>query len=109
MSRGTRVEAEQLARCKWAHPATCAGVRRFCEQPYGTILATCGECLAVSECARQGQAELLNALASADPGDGRIYAGHQMAELVAIGHTSKSQALAMLDIAGGLTKERSTA
>ena len=49
----------------------------------------------------------MTAWKQSDPGDGRVYAGHQMAELVAIGRTSKSQALAMLDMAGSLTKERS--
>ena len=41
-----------------------------------------------------------------DIGDQRIYAGHQLSELVSIGHTSKARALAMLGIAGGLTKQR---
>lgn len=54
----------------------------------------------------RGCDELAAAWQHGDIGDQRVYAGHQMSELVAIGRTSKAQALTLLDIAGGLTKHR---
>lgn len=91
----------------WTNRASCAGNPHFADQPHPAIVATCNRCPAIADCAEFGQGELVTAWKQSDPGDGRVYAGHQMAELVAIGHTSKSQAIAILDMAGSLTKERS--
>ena len=90
----------------WRHLGACAGKPDFCTGPHDRITAICGRCPAISDCARLGCDELAAAWQHGDIGDQRIYAGHQLSELVSIGHTSKAQALTLLDMAGGLTKQR---
>ena len=106
MTRTTREQAALIARAEWVADAACRNKPDFCAGPHERIVATCGACPAISDCARLGKAELLASLASSDMGEGRVYAGHQLSELVSIGRTSKAQAMTILDIAGGLTKSR---
>lgn len=106
MTRTTREQAAAIARAEWVAAAACRNKPDFCTDPHDRIAATCSDCPAISDCARLGAAELLASLASSDMGEGRVYAGHQLSELVSIGRTSKAQALTLLDIAGGLTKHR---
>ena len=67
----------------WASHATCRNQPDYTSQDPDSITYTCGRCSVAADCAQLGKLELARALTdTADRGEDRVYAGHQLADLL---------------------------
>ena len=73
----------QAAGGDWLNLAACRSQPAFTDQDPDSIAATCSRCRAATDCAKLGKLELARALTAAgDRGDQRVYAGHQLRDLL---------------------------
>ena len=73
----------QAAGGDWLNQAACRSQPAFTDQDADSITATCSRCRAAADCAKLGKLELARALTDAsDRGDQRVYAGHQLRDLL---------------------------
>ena len=69
----------------WASRAACANQPAYTNQHPDAITATCRACRVAADCAKLGRLELARALTDkSDRGEQRVYAGHQLADLLAL-------------------------
>lgn len=67
----------------WASHATCRNQPDYTSQDPDSITYTCSRCSVAADCAQLGKLELARALTdTADRGEGRVYAGHQLTDLL---------------------------
>ena len=67
----------------WASRAACANQPAYTDQDPDIITATCRACRVAADCAKLGRLELARALTDrSDRGEQRVYAGHQLADLL---------------------------
>ena len=67
----------------WTNQAACRSQPAFTDQDPDSITATCSRCSAAADCAKLGRLELARALTDpSDRGDQRVYAGHQLRDLL---------------------------
>ena len=67
----------------WASHAACRNQPDYTSQDPDSITYTCSRCSVAADCARLGKLELARALTVAgDRGEDRVYAGHQLADLL---------------------------
>ena len=67
----------------WASHATCRNQPDYTSQDPRCITYTCSRCSVAADCAQLGKLELARAITdTADCGEGRVYAGHQLADLL---------------------------
>ena len=67
----------------WTSHATCRNQPDYTSQDPDSITYTCSRCSVAADCAQLGKLELARALTdTADRGEGRVYAGHQLADLL---------------------------
>ena len=67
----------------WTTRAACRNQPAFTDQDPDSITATCSHCRAAADCAKLGRLELARALGDkSDRGDQRVYAGHQLRDLL---------------------------
>ena len=91
----------------WASRAACANQPAYTDQDPDAITATCRACRVAADCAKLGRLELARALGdNSDRGEQRVYAGHQLADLLALARSGKAgrnaayQALTGFDVFG---------
>ena len=73
----------QAAGGDWLNLAACRSQPAFTDQDADSIAATCSRCRAAADCAKLGRLELARALRDkSDRGDQRVYAGHQLRDLL---------------------------
>ena len=73
----------QTAAGDWTNQAACRSQPAFTDQDADSIAATCSRCRAAADCAKLGRLELARALGdNSDRGDQRVYAGHQLRDLL---------------------------
>ena len=73
----------QAAAGDWLNLAACRSQPAFTDQDADSITVTCSRCRAAADCAKLGKLELARALTDAsDRGDQRVYAGHQLRDLL---------------------------
>ena len=73
----------QAAGGDWLNLAACRSQPAFTDQDPDVIAVTCSRCRAATDCAKLGKLELARALTAAgDRGDQRVYAGHQLRDLL---------------------------
>ena len=73
----------QAAGGDWATRAACRNQPAFTDQDPDSIAYTCSRCSVAADCAQLGKLELARALTdTADRGEDRVYAGHQLADLL---------------------------
>ena len=67
----------------WASRATCRNQPDYTSRDPDSITYTCGRCTVAADCAQLGKLELARALTdTADRGEQRVYAGHQLRDLL---------------------------
>ena len=67
----------------WASHATCRNQPDYTSRDPDSITYTCSRCTVAADCAQLGKLELARALTdTADRGEQRVYAGHQLADLL---------------------------
>ena len=67
----------------WASHATCRNQPDYTTNNPDSVTYTCSRCSVAADCAQLGKLELARALTdTADRGEGRVYAGHQLADLL---------------------------
>lgn len=67
----------------WLNLAACRNQPAFTDQDPDVIAVTCSRCRAAADCAKLGRLELARALGDkSDRGDQRVYAGHQLRDLL---------------------------
>ena len=67
----------------WLNLAACRNQSDYTDQDPDVIAATCSRCRAAADCAKLGRLELARALTDkSDRGDQRVYAGHQLRDLL---------------------------
>ena len=67
----------------WLNLAACRNQPAFTDQDPDVIAVTCSRCRAAADCAKLGKLELARALGDkSDSGDQRVYAGHQLRDLL---------------------------
>ena len=67
----------------WASHAGCRNQPDYTSQDPDSITHTCSRCSVAADCAQLGKLELARALTDAsDRGDQRVYAGHQLRDLL---------------------------
>ena len=67
----------------WTTKAACRNQPDFTDQDPDSITVTCSRCRAAADCAKLGRLELARALGdNSDRGDQRVYAGHQLRDLL---------------------------
>ena len=67
----------------WASHATCRNQPDYTSQDPDSITYTCSRCTVAADCAQLGKLELARALTdTADRGEDRVYAGHQLADML---------------------------
>ena len=67
----------------WTAHATCRNQPDYTSQDPDSITYTCSRCSVAADCAQLGTLELARALTdTADRGEGRVYAGHQLRDLL---------------------------
>ena len=67
----------------WTSHATCRNQPDYTSQDPDSITYTCSRCSVAADCAQLGKLELARALTdTADRGEGRVYAGHQLRDLL---------------------------
>ena len=75
----------------WASRAACANQPAYTNQNPDTITATCRACRVAADCAKLGRLELARALKDqSDRGEQRVYAGHQLADLLALARSGQA-------------------
>ena len=75
----------------WASRAACANQPAYTDQDPDIITATCRACRVAADCAKLGRLELARALTDrSDRGEQRVYAGHQLADLLALARSGKA-------------------
>ncbi len=73
----------QAAGGDWLNQTACRNQPDFTDQDPDSITATCSRCRAAADCAKLGRLELARALGDkSDRGDQRVYAGHQLRDLL---------------------------
>ena len=73
----------QAAGGDWTTRAACRNQPAFTDQDPDSITVTCSRCRVAADCAQLGKLELARALTdTADRGEGRVYAGHQLTDLL---------------------------
>ena len=73
----------QAAAGDWLNLAACRSQPAFTDQDPDVIAVTCSRCRAAADCAKLGRLELARALGDkSDRGDQRVYAGHQLRDLL---------------------------
>ena len=81
----------QAAGGDWTTRAACRSQPAFTDQDADSIDATCSRCRAAADCAKLGRLELARALTDrSDRGEQRVYAGHQLADLLALARSGKA-------------------
>ena len=67
----------------WATRAACRNQPDYTSHDPDSVTYTCSRCSVAADCARLGKLELARALTVAgDRGEDRVYAGHQLADLL---------------------------
>ena len=67
----------------WAADAACRSQPDYTSQDPDSITYTCSRCCVAADCAQLGKLELARALTdTADRGEQRVYAGHQLRDLL---------------------------
>ena len=67
----------------WTSHAGCRNQPGYTSQDPDSITYTCSRCSVAADCAQLGKLELARALTdTADRGEDRVYAGHQLADLL---------------------------
>ena len=67
----------------WATHATCRNQPDYTSNNPDSITYTCSRCSVAADCAQLGKLELARALTdTTDRGEDRVYAGHQLADLL---------------------------
>ena len=67
----------------WAGHAACRSQPDYTSQDPDSITYTCSRCTVAADCAQLGKLELARALTdTADRGEDRVYAGHQLRDLL---------------------------
>ena len=85
----------------WASRAACANQPAYTDQDPDAITATCRACRVAADCAKLGRLELARALTDrSDRGEQRVYAGHQLADLLALARSGKAGRAAGFDTFG---------
>ena len=83
---GRRPSAAALAAAAngdWTSHAACRDQPDYTSQDPDSITYTCSRCCVAADCAQLGKLELARALTdTADRGEDRVYAGHQLADLL---------------------------
>ena len=75
----------------WASRAACANQPAYTNQDPDAITATCRACRVAADCAKLGRLELARALTDrSDRGEQRVYAGHQLRDLLALARSGKA-------------------
>ena len=75
----------QAAGGDWTTRAACRDQPAYTDQDPDAITATCRACRVAADCAKLGRLELARALTDrSDRGEQRVYAGHQLADLLAL-------------------------
>ena len=73
----------QAAGGDWLNLAACRSQPAFTDQDPDSITVACSRCRAATDCAKLGKLELARALTDvSDRGDQRVYAGHQLRDLL---------------------------
>lgn len=73
----------QAAGGDWLNHAACRNRPAFTDQDPDSIAYTCSRCSVAADCAQLGKLELARALTdTADRGEDRVYAGHQLRDLL---------------------------
>ena len=73
----------QAAAGDWLNLAACRNQPAFTDQDPDVIAVTCSRCRAAADCAKLGRLELARALGdNSDRGEQRVYAGHQLRDLL---------------------------
>ena len=99
----------QAAGGDWLNLAACRSQPAFTDQDPDVIAVTCSRCSAATDCAKLGRLELARALGdNSDRGEQRVYAGHQLRDLLLLarrdtaGAAGGSDAVLVLVGVGGL-------
>lgn len=83
---GRRPSAAALAAAAngdWATHAACRNQPDYTSRDPDSVTYTCSRCSVAADCAQLGKLELARALTdTADRGEDRVYAGHQLADLL---------------------------
>ena len=67
----------------WTAHATCRSQPDYTNQDPDSITYTCSRCSVAADCAQLGKLELARAITdTADRGEDRVYAGHQLRDLL---------------------------
>ena len=75
----------------WASRAACANQPAYTNQDPDDITATCRACRVAADCAKLGRLELARALTDrSDRGEQRVYAGHQLRDLLLLARRDKA-------------------
>ena len=89
--RPSNTDLSHAATGPWASRAACANQPAYTDQDADDITATCRACRVAADCAKLGRLELARALTdSSDRGEQRVYAGHQLADLLALARSGKA-------------------
>ena len=73
----------QAAGGDWTTRAACRNQPAFTDQDADVISSACSRCRVAADCAKLGKLELARALTDrADRGEQRVYAGHQLRDLL---------------------------
>ena len=81
--RPSYTDLSHAATGPWASRAACANQPAYTDQDPDIITATCRACRVAADCAKLGRLELARALTDrSDRGEQRVYAGHQLADLL---------------------------
>ena len=75
----------------WTGHAACRNQPDYTSQDPDSITYTCSRCSVAADCAQLGKLELARALTdTADRGEQRVYAGHQLADLLTLARSGKA-------------------
>ena len=81
----------QAAGGDWTTRAACRDQPTYTDQDPDAITATCRACRVAADCAKLGRLELARALTDrSDRGEQRVYAGHQLADLLTLARSGKA-------------------
>ena len=81
----------QAAGGDWLMLAACRSQPAFTDQDPDVITVTCRACRVAADCAKLGRLELARALKDrSDRGEQRVYAGHQLADLLTLARSGKA-------------------
>ena len=81
--RPSNTDLSHAATGPWASRAACANQPAYTDQDPDIITVTCRACRAAADCAKLGRLELARALGDkSDRGEQRVYAGHQLRDLL---------------------------